>query len=69
MYSHHAIIHLSPIAVPLSCHAHGVVAALGDAGFIHHADRLRVAMLSGHHLLTAVVEFLFIPLDGFEETL
>ena len=69
MHSHHAIIHLSPIAVPLPCHAHGVVAALGDAGFIHHADRLRVSMIFGHDVLTPIVEFLFIPLDGFEETL
>lgn len=69
MHPHHAIIHLSPIAVPLPPHAHGVVAALDDPGFIHHADRLRVAMISGHHLLTASVEFLLIPLDGFEETL
>jgi hypothetical protein len=69
MHSHHAIIHLPPIAVPLSPDAHGIVPALGDGGFIHHADRLQVAMLLGHHLLTAIVEFLFIPLDGFEQTL
>jgi len=69
MHSHHAIIHLSPIAVPLSPNAHGIVAALGDGGFIHHADRLRMAVISGHNLLATIMEFLFIPLDGFEETL
>jgi len=69
MHSHHTIIHLSPAAIPLPCHTHGIVAALGDPGFIHHADRLRVAMISGHHLLATIMEFLFIPLDGFEETL
>jgi len=26
-------------------------------------------MISGHDLLATVVEFLFIPLDGFEKTL
>ena len=69
MHSHHAIIHLSPIAVPLPRHAHRIVAALGDAGLVHHADRLRVTMILGHDLLATIVEFLFIPLDGFEETL
>jgi len=69
MHSHHAIIHLPPIAVPLSPDAHGIVAALGDGGFIHHADRLRVAMILCDDLLALIMEFLFIPLDGFEETL
>ena len=69
MHSHHAIIHLSPIAVPLPPDTHGIVAALGDGGFIHHADRLRVAVISGHHLLATIMEFLFIPLDGFQEML
>jgi hypothetical protein len=69
MHAHHAIIHLSPIAVPLPPDANCIVPALGDGGFIHHADRLRVAMISGHHLLATIMEVLFIPLDGFEETL
>jgi hypothetical protein len=69
MHSHHAIIHLSPIAVPLPCHANRIVATFGDGRFIHHADRLWVSMIFGHDVLTPVVEFLFIPLDGFEETL
>jgi hypothetical protein len=69
MHSHHAVVHLPAVAVPLPSHAHGVVAALGCPRLIHHADRLRVTILLGHHLLAAVVEFLFIPLDGFEKTL
>ena len=69
MHSHHAIIHFSAIAVPLPPNAHGIVAALGDGRLIDHADRLRVAMISGDNLLTTIMEFLFIPLDGFEETL
>jgi hypothetical protein len=69
MYSHHAVVHFAPVAVPLPPDTHRVVAALGDPRLIHHADRLRVSVLSGHDLLATVVEFLFIPLDGFEETL
>jgi hypothetical protein len=69
MHSHHAVVHLPPVAVPLPRHAHRVVATLGDPGLIHHADRLRVSVLLGHDLLASVEEFLFIPLDGFEETL
>jgi hypothetical protein len=69
MHSHHAVVHLAPVAVPLPRDARGVVAALGDPGLVHHADRVRVTMIFGHNLLATVVEFLFIPLDGFEKTL
>jgi hypothetical protein len=69
MDSYHTVIHLAPIAVPLPRGAHRVVAALGDPRLVHHADRLRVTMIFGHDLLATVVEFLFIPLDGFEKTL
>jgi len=69
MHSHHAIVHFSAIAVPLPPNAHGIVPALGDGGLIDHADRLRVAMILGNDLLATIMEFLFIPLDGFEETL
>jgi hypothetical protein len=69
MHSHHTVIHLSPVAIPLPPHAHRVVAALGDPRLVHHTDRLRVSVLFGHRLLATVVEVLFIPLDGFQETL
>lgn len=69
MHSHHAIIHLSSISVPLPPDADRIVAALGDSGLIHHADRFQMAMISGNDLLATIMEFLFIPLDGFEETL
>ena len=69
MHSHHTVIHLAAVAVPLAPHAHRVVPALGDRGFVHHADRVGVRMVLGHDLLATVVEFFFIPLDGFEETL
>ena len=69
MHSHHAVVYLAPIAVPLPRDADRVVAALGNPGLVHHADRIRVSVIFGHDLLAAVVEFFFIPLDGFEETL
>jgi hypothetical protein len=69
MHSHHAVVHLAPVAVPLPPHAHGVATALARPGLVHHADRLRVSMIFGHDLLAVVVESLFIPLDRFEETL
>jgi len=63
MHSHHAVVHLAPVAIPWPSHAHRVVATLGDPGLIHHADRLRVTMIVGNDLLATIVEFLFIPLD------
>jgi hypothetical protein len=69
MHPHHAIIHLPPIAVPLPRDPHRVIATLRSPGLVHHADRLGVGMISGDDLLAAVVEFLLIPLDVFEETL
>jgi hypothetical protein len=69
MHSHHAVVHLAPVAIPLPSHAHRVVAALGNPGLVHHADRVRVTMIFGHDLLATVVELFFIPLDGFEKTL
>jgi len=69
MHSHHAVVYLTPIAIPLPRNAHRVVATLGGPRVVHHADRLRVTVLLGHDLLATVVEFLGIPLDRFEETL
>jgi hypothetical protein len=69
MHSHHAVVHLASVAVPLPRDAHRVVAALGNAGLVHRADRVRMAMILGHDLLTTVVELFFIPLDGFQKTL
>jgi hypothetical protein len=69
MHSHHAIVHLAPVAIPLPPDAHRVVPALGDGGLIHHADRVGVSMVLGHDLLATVVQFFLIPLDGFEQTL
>jgi hypothetical protein len=69
MHPDHAVIHFAPVAIPLPRDAHRVVPTLGDRGLVHHADRRGMTVILGHQLLATVVEFLFIPLDGFEETL
>jgi hypothetical protein len=69
MHSHHTIVYLAAVAIPLPRDADRVVAALGNPGLVHHADRVGMSVIFGHDLLAAVVEFFFIPLDGFEETL
>ena len=69
MHSHHAVVHLAPVAIPLPRNTHRVVPALGDRRLVHHADRVGVGVVFGDDLLATVVEFLLIPLDGFEETL
>lgn len=69
MYAHHAVVHFAQVAVPLPPHAHRVVAALGDPGLVHHANSLGMRMILGNDPLAAVVEFFFIPLARFEETL
>jgi hypothetical protein len=69
MDSHHAVVDLAPAAVPLPRDTNRVAAAFGNAGFIHHADGVRMRMALGHNLLATVMEFLFIPLDVFQESL
>jgi hypothetical protein len=69
MDSHHAIVHLSFIAVPLSSDAHGVLTALAHPRFIHGADGFGVSVVADHDLLATIAQFFFIPLDRFEKTL
>jgi hypothetical protein len=69
MHSHHAVVHFAPVAIPLPPDAHRVVPTFGNGGFVDHAERVGVSMLLGHDLLATVMEFLFIPLDRFEESL
>lgn len=69
MHSHHAVVHLAQVAVPLPRDADRVLAALGNPGLVHDADRIGMSVIFGHDLLAAVMEFFFIPLDRFEETL
>jgi len=69
MNAHHTVVDLSTAAIPLATRGHGVVAALGCARLVHTTDRLRVGMLSGHHLLASISELLFIPLDRLQKAL
>jgi hypothetical protein len=64
-----AVLDLAAVAVVLTLHAGRVPAALGRSRLIDHAQRLRVRMLSGHQLLAAVTEPLFVPSDRFEKSL
>lgn len=69
MYSHYAVVHLPPVAIPLPPDPHGLVATLADPRLVHHADRLGVSVVLGHDLLASIPQFFFIPLDRFEKTL
>jgi len=69
MHSHHAVVHLAAVAVVLPTRTHGFAATLGDAGLVHAADGFGMRMLARHDLLAAVSQFLFIPLDRFQEPL
>jgi hypothetical protein len=69
VHSHHAVVDLAPVAVPLPCYADRLFAALGHSRLVHHADRLGMSVLGGHDLLTSIPHFLLIPLDRFEKTL
>jgi hypothetical protein len=63
MYPYHAVIDLAAVAVVLSTRAHSFAAALRDAGLVDAPDGLGMRVFAGHDLLTAVSQFLFIPLD------
>jgi len=69
MHAHYAVVDLAPVAVVLTAHAHGFVAALRRSRLVHAADRFAMRMVASDHLLAAVAEFFFIPLDRFEKTL
>ena len=63
MHSDDAVIDFAATAQPLPRGADGLVAALGRSRFIDAADRLGVAMVACHQLLTLVADGAFIPLD------
>jgi len=65
----HAVVNLSPVAVPLPGNPHRRLAALRRARLVHATDGFVMGMLSGNDLLTAIAKFLFIPLDRFEKAL
>jgi hypothetical protein len=69
MNSHHTVLDLAHVAVPLAGGAHCVVATLGCAGFVNAADCLGVRMILGHDLLASISQLVFIPFDRFEESL
>lgn len=69
MHAHHAIIDLAAAAVVLPTRAHGFAATFANARLVHAADRLGVRVLARHDLLATVSQFLFIPLDRFQEAL
>jgi hypothetical protein len=69
MYSHDAVIHLSPIAIPLSPNADCLLAALGHARLVHGPDGLWMSMILGYHLLATVSQLLLVPLDRFQKSL
>jgi hypothetical protein len=64
-----AIVHLAEAAEPLPPRPDRMRAALGGARFIDAADGLDMGVVTGHQLLTAVADVIFIPLDRFQETL
>lgn len=64
-----AVFDLAAVAVVLPLHGGRVPAAFGRSRLVDHAQRLGVHMLGGHQLLAAVAEPLFVPADGFEESL
>jgi hypothetical protein len=67
--THHAIVDLAPAAVPLPPDTDRLAAAFGNPRFVQDSDRFSMRMVLGHNLLATVMEFLFIPLDAFQETL
>jgi hypothetical protein len=69
MHSHHAIVNLPAVSVPLPTDAHRIFAAFGRAGLVHATDGFGMGMVFRHDLLAPVSEFLFIPLDRFEKAL
>jgi hypothetical protein len=41
--------------------------ALDHCRLIKDADRLRIGVFAGHHLLATVTQTLFVPLDRFQK--
>jgi len=64
-----AVLNLPAIAVVLSLHARGVVAALGHSCLVDAANRVGTCVFGGNDLLTAISQPLFIPNDGLKEPL
>ena len=69
MHTDDAVFDLAAIAVVLSLHAHGVVAALGRARLINASNRFGMRMLLGNNCMTTIAKLLFIPLNRFKKPL
>jgi len=69
MHPNNTVFDLAAIAVVLSGDADSIVTSLGGPGLIHTTDGLGMGVLGRHDLLAPVPQFLFVPLDRFEETL
>jgi len=69
MYSHHAVVNLPTVSIPLPTDSHRIFAALGRAGLIHTTDGFGMGMVFRDDLLTAISELFFIPLDRFQKAL
>jgi len=69
MHSDDAVVDLSTVAIVLPRGADGVPATLGGARLVHTTEGLGMGVLTSHDLLAAVSQFLFIPLDRFQEAL
>jgi hypothetical protein len=67
--AYHAVVDLASAAVPLPPDTDRLTATFGNPRFIQDSDRFSMRMVLGHSLLATVMEFLFIPLDAFQETL
>ena len=69
MHSHHTVVDLPTVPIPLAIDAHRLFATLSRAGLVHATDGFVMGVAFHDDLLAAVPEFLFIPLDRFEKTL
>ena len=52
--AHHTVVDLASVAVVLPRDTDGLVAALGDAGFVHAPEGFGMRVVLGHDLLAAV---------------
>jgi len=69
MDTHHTVVDLATVSVPLPTGPHRFLATLGRPRFVHAANRVWMGVVPRHDLLTPVSQFLFIPTDRFQEAL
>lgn len=69
MNRHDAVVLLARVAAPLTLDAGRLVALLGMARLIQHADRARMAVIAGHDLSDAIPHAILVPLMHRQEVL